>query len=105
MPAAVPDQAGVRAVCCRHPLRAEIMLHLHGFSKRHYVSNSHVVLEAMAPVDGFRWKRYRRAGTPRDPDHDVLAATARAPGQWPTGLPPLHRDQADVARASPRSEP
>jgi len=79
---------GVRAVVVQYTLAGEeIMLHLPDFNEAaHYVSNSHVVLEAIAPVDGFRWKVLASGDAAEIPDHDVLAATAAHLEQWPTGI-------------------
>jgi hypothetical protein len=79
---------GVRAVVVQYTLAGEeIMLHLPDFNEAtHYVSNSHVVLEAIAPIDGFRWKVSATGDTAEIPDHDVLAATAAHLEQWPTGI-------------------
>jgi hypothetical protein len=79
---------GVRAVVVQYTLSGEeIMLHLPDFNEAtHYVSNSHVVLEAIAPVDGFRWKVSASGDAAEIPDHDVLAATAAHLEQWPTGI-------------------
>jgi hypothetical protein len=79
---------GVRAVVVQYTLSGEeIMLHLPDFNEAaHYVSNSHVVLEAIAPVDGFRWKVSACGDAAEIPDHDVLAATAAHLEQWPTGI-------------------
>jgi hypothetical protein len=79
---------GVRAVVVQYTLAGEeIMLHLPDFNEAaHYVSNSHVVLEAIAPVDGFRWKVLASGDAAKIPDHDVLAATAAHLEQWPTGI-------------------
>lgn len=79
---------GVRAVVVQYTLAGEeIMLHLPDFNEAaHYVSDSHVVLEAIAPVDGFRWKVSASGYAAEIPDHDVLAATAAHLEQWPTGI-------------------
>ena len=79
---------GVRAVVVQYTLAGEeIMLHLPDFNEAaHYVSNSHVVLEAIAPIDGFRWKVSASGDAAEIPDHDVLAATAAHLEQWPTGI-------------------
>jgi hypothetical protein len=79
---------GVRAVVVQYTLSGEeIMLHLPDFNEAtHYVSNSHVVLEAIASVDGFRWKVSASGDAAEIPDHDVLAATAAHLEQWPTGI-------------------
>ena len=79
---------GVRAVVVQYTLAGEeIMLHLPDFNEAaHYVSNSHVVLEAIAAVDGFRWKVSASGDAAEIPDHDVLAATAAHLEQWPTGI-------------------
>jgi hypothetical protein len=79
---------GVRAVVVQYTLAGEeIMLHLPDFNEAaHYVSNSHVVLEAIAHVDGFRWKVSASGDAAEIPDHDVLAATAAHLEQWPTGI-------------------
>jgi hypothetical protein len=79
---------GVRAVVVQYTLAGEeIMLHLPDFNEAtHYVCNSHVVLEAIASVDGFRWKVSADGDVAEIPDHDVLAATAAHLEQWPTGI-------------------
>jgi hypothetical protein len=79
---------GVRAVVVQYTLAGEeIMLHLPDFNEAaHYVSNSHVVLEAIAPVDGVRWKVSASGDAAEIPDDDVLAATAAHLEQWPTGI-------------------
>jgi hypothetical protein len=79
---------GVRAVVVQYTLAGEdIMLHLPDFNEAaHYVRNSHVVLEAIAPIDGCRWKVSASGDAAEIPDHDVLAATAAHLEQWPTGI-------------------
>jgi hypothetical protein len=79
---------GVRACVVNFTVAGQqIMLHLPDFNEAtHYVRDSHVVLEAIATVDDFRWKVHADGDAAEIPDCDVRAAIAEHLEQWPTGV-------------------